>query len=61
MEHSGLIPRTAPGTARHAQSGHLRHTRPAWLSEEPFAMRAGMRQAGIEPATSRSGGARSIP
>jgi len=26
-----------------------------------LAMRAGMRQAGIEPATSRSGGARSIP
>jgi len=24
-------------------------------------MRPGMRQAGIEPATSRSGGARSIP
>ena len=38
-----------------------RHTRIAWLSEIRLPMRPGMRQAGIEPATSRSGGARSIP
>src|SRR5881394_4117808 len=43
----GVPPVCAPS----AISRHPWHTRPAWLGGSSLAMRAGMRQAGIEPAT----------
>jgi hypothetical protein len=53
--------RQAPGSDDACISGPLAATVTAQPCESGSIMQVGMRQAGIEPATSRSGGARSIP
>jgi hypothetical protein len=58
---AGRSPRTGPGTGRSRENGTSRTSRFGSTMRFRVAARTLMRLVGIEPTTSRSGGARSIP